>query len=230
MQNNSNISDENTYHRSFFLDEKLFEYILDHTSQPDEIQKSLIETTSRLGRVSAMQVAQDQGVFLSMLVAAIRPKFAVEIGTFTGYSSLAIANALPENGKLLCCDVSEEWTSVASEYWEKAGVDEKIELVIAPAKQTLANLPDDMEIDFAFIDADKGGYLEYYEQIVPRLSENGLIAIDNVLWSGRVVNPEISDDDTISIRNFNDHVSQDDRVSSVMLSVGDGLTLVRRAN
>ena len=230
MQNNSNISDGNTYHRSFFLDEKLFEYILGHTSQPDETQKSLIETTSRLGRVSAMQVAQDQGVFLYMIVAAIRPEFAVEIGTFTGYSSLAIAKALPPNGKLLCCDVSEEWTSVASEYWKKADVAEKIDLVIAPAKETLANLPDDKKIDFAFIDADKGGYKEYYEQIVPRLSDHGLIAIDNVLWSGRVVDPKISDEDTVSIRNFNDHVYQDDRVSSVMLSVGDGLTLVKRTN
>ena len=230
MQNNSNISDGNTYHRSFFLDEKLFEYILGHTSQPDETQKSRIETTSRLGHVSAMQVAQDQGVFLYMIVAAIRPEFAVEIGTFTGYSSLAIAKALPPNGKLLCCDVSEEWTSVASDYWKKAGVAEKIDLVIAPAKETLANLPDDKKIDFAFIDADKGGYKEYYEQIVPRLSDHGLIAIDNVLWSGRVVDPKISDEDTVSIRNFNDHVYQDDRVSSVMLSVGDGLTLVKRTN
>jgi len=230
MQNNSNISNEKIHRRSFFLDEKLFEYILDHTSQPDETQQSLIETTSELGRVSAMQIAQDQGVFLYMLVAAIRPDFAVEVGTFTGYSSLAIAKALPENGKLLCCDVSEEWTSVANRYWEKAGVAEKIELVIAPAKETLATLPDDKKIDFAFIDADKGGYLEYYEEIVSRLSEHGLIAIDNVLWSGRVVDAEISDDDTVSIRNFNDYVAQDERVSSVMLSIGDGLTLVKRTN
>ena len=106
----------------------------------------------------------------------------------------------------------------------------KIELIIAPAKQTLVNLPDDKKIDFAFIDADKGGYLEYYEEIVPRLSDHGLIAIDNVLWSGRVINQEISDDDTVSIRKFNDHVSQDDRVSSVMLSIGDGITLVKRTN
>ena len=161
MQNNSNISDEKTHRRSFFLDEKLFRYILDHTSQPDETQLSLIETTSELGKVSAMQIAQDQGVFLQILVAAIQPDFAVEVGTFTGYSSLAIAKALPENGKLLCCDISEEWTSVANRYWEKAGVAEKIELVIAPAKETLANLPDNKKIDFAFIDADKGGYLEY---------------------------------------------------------------------
>ena len=143
---------------------------------------------------------------------------------------MAIAKALPPNGKLLCCDVSEEWTSVASDYWKKAGVAEKIDLVIAPAKETLANLPDDKKIDFAFIDADKGGYKEYYEQIVPRLSDHGLIAIDNVLWSSRVVDPKISDEDTVSIRNFNDHVYQDDRVSSVMLSVGDGLTLVKRTN
>ena len=230
MQNNSNNSEEKKRRRSFFLDEKLFEYILDHTSQPDETQQSLIETTSELGKVSAMQIAQDQGVFLYMLVAAIRPDFAVEVGTFTGYSSLAIAKALPENGKLLCCDVSEEWTSVANRYWEKAGVAEKIELVIAPAKETLANLPDGKKIDFAFIDADKGGYLEYYEEIVSRLSEHGLIAVDNVLWSGKVVDAEISDDDTVSMRNFNDYVAKDERVSSVMLSIGDGLTLVKRTN
>ena len=230
MQNNSNISEEKKRRRSFFLDEKLFEYILDHTSQPDETQQSLIETTSELGKVSAMQIAQDQGVFLYMLVAAIRPDFAVEVGTFTGYSSLAIAKALPENGKLLCCDVSEEWTSIANRYWEKAGVAEKIELVIAPAKETLANLPDGKKIDFAFIDADKGGYLRYYEEIVSRLSEHGLIAIDNVLWSGKVVDAEISDDDTVSMRNFNDYVAKDERVSSVMLSIGDGLTLVKRTN
>jgi len=230
MQNNSNNSEEKKRRRSFFLDEKLFEYILDHTSQPDETQQSLIETTSELGKVSAMQIAQDQGVFLYMLVAAIRPDFAVEVGTFTGYSSLAIAKALPENGKLLCCDVSEEWTSVANRYWEKAGVAEKIELVIAPAKETLANLPDGKKIDFAFIDADKGGYLRYYEEIVSRLSEHGLIAIDNVLWSGKVVDAEISDDDTVSMRNFNDYVAKDERVSSVMLSIGDGLTLVKRTN
>ena len=230
MQNNSNISDEKRHHRSFFLDEKLFGYILDHTSQPDENQISLIETTSELGKVSAMQIAQDQGVFLYILVAAIQPDFAVEVGTFTGYSSLAIAKALPENGKLLCCDVSEEWTSIANRYWEKAGVAEKIELVIAPAKETLANLPDNKQIDFAFIDADKGGYLDYYEEIVSRLSEHGLIAVDNVLWSGRVIDAEISDDDTVAMRNFNDYVAQDKRVSSVMLSIGDGLTLVKLTN
>tara|TARA_B100000700_G_scaffold75726_1_gene84751 strand:+ start:444 stop:1127 length:684 start_codon:yes stop_codon:yes gene_type:complete len=227
MQNNSN---EKPRPRSFFLNEELFEYILEHTSMPDKNQKSLISKTSKLGRVSAMQISQDQGMFLHMLVSVIRPKFAVEIGTFTGYSSLAIAKALPENGKLLCCDVSEEWTAIAREHWIKAGVEEKIDLVIAPASKTLADLPVDKKIDFAFIDADKSGYLEYYEAIVPRLSEHGLIAIDNVLWSGRVVHSEVSDSDTISIKKFNDHVSEDERVSSVMLSIGDGLTLVKRVS
>ena len=227
MQNNSN---EGPRPRSFFLDEELFEYILNHTSSPDKNQKSLIAKTSELGRISAMQISQDQGMFLYMLVSAIRPDFAVEIGTFTGYSSLAIAKALPDNGKLLCCDISEEWTSIAREHWNEAGVEEKIELVIAPASETLTNLPSDKKIDFAFIDADKSGYLEYYEAIVPRLSEHGLIAIDNVLWSGRVVDAEVSDNDTVCIREFNDHVSKDRRVSSVMLSIGDGLTLVKQAD
>ena len=214
--------------RSFFLDEALHHYVVSHSAAPDDVQASLIETTAALGPLAFMQVAPDQGTFLSLLVGAVRPLFAVEVGTFTGYSSLAIARALPEGGRLLCCDVSEEWTTVARHHWEAAGVADRIDLVIGPATDTLAGLPAEAQVDFAFIDADKGGYLSYYEALVPRLSPHGLIAVDNVLWSGRVVDPDAEDADTVAIRAFNDHVAADPRVEAVMLSVGDGVTLIGR--
>ena len=215
-------------HRSFFLDEALHHYVASHSAAPDDIQASLIETTAALGPLAFMQVAPDQGAFLSLVVGAVRPFFAVEVGTFTGYSSLAIARSLPEGGRLLCCDVSEEWTTVARRHWEAAGVADRIDLVIGPAADTLAGLPAETQVDFGFIDADKGGYLNYYEALVPRLSPHGLIAVDNVLWSGRVVDPDAQDTDTVAIRAFNDHVAADPRVEAVMLSVGDGVTLIRR--
>ena len=215
-------------HRSFFLDEALHHYVVSHSATPDDIQMSLIETTAALGPLAFMQVAPDQGAFLSLLVGAVRPFFAVEVGTFTGYSSLAIARALPEGGRLLCCDVSEEWTTVARRHWEAAGVADRIDLVVGPAADTLAGLPAAARVDFAFIDADKGGYLDYYEALVPRLSPHGLIAVDNVLWSGRVVDPNAEDAETVAIRAFNDHVAADPRVEAVMLSVGDGVSLIGR--
>ena len=214
--------------RSFFLDEALHHYVVSHSAAPDDIQASLIEPTAALGPLAFMQVAPDQGAFLSLLVGALRPLFAVEVGTFTGYSSLAIARALPEGGRLLCCDVAEEWTTVARRHWEAAGVADRIDLVIGPATDTLAGLPAEAQVDFAFIDADKGGYLNYYEALVPRLSPHGLIAVDNVLWSGRVVDPDAEDADTVAIRAFNDHVAADPRVEAVMLSVGAGVTLIGR--
>ena len=215
-------------HRSFFLGEDLHDYVLDHTTAGDDVDASLSETTGELGGVARMQVARDQGMFLSMLVSAVRPQLAIEVGTFTGTSSLAIARALPDGGRLLCCDVSEEWTAIARRHWEAAGVSDRIDLVIAPAIQTLRALPDDTPVDFAFIDADKTGYLAYYEELVPRLSDHGLLVVDNVLWSGRVMDPSVVDPDTVALREFNARVVTDDRVEVVMLSIGDGVTLVRR--
>ncbi len=215
-------------HRSFFLGEDLHDYVLDHTTAGDDVDASLSETTGELGGVARMQVARDQGMFLSMLVSAVRPKLAIEVGTFTGTSSLAIARALPDGGRLLCCDVSEEWTAIARRHWEAAGVSDRIDLVIAPAIQTLRALPDDTPVDFAFIDADKTGYLAYYEELVPRLSDHGLLVVDNVLWSGRVMDPSADDDDTVALREFNARVVADDRVDVVMLSIGDGVSVVRR--
>ena len=215
-------------HRSFFLEESLHDYVLDNTTAGDAVDASLSAATRELGGVARMQVARDQGAFLSMLVSAVRPRLAVEVGTFTGFSSLAIARALPDGGRLLCCDVSEEWTAIARRHWEEAGVSDRIDLVIAPAIQTLRAMADDTQVDFAFIDADKTGYLAYYEELVPRLSDHGLLVVDNVLWSGRVMDTSILDDDTVALREFNARVVADDRVEVVMLSIGDGVSVVRR--
>jgi len=215
-------------HRSFFLAEDLHDYVLAHTTPADEVRRSLTEATAALGPWARMQVADDQAALLSTLVAAVRPTLAVEVGTFTGSSSLAIARALPPGGRLLCCDVSDEWTAIARRHWEAAGVDDRIDLVIAPALDTLRSLDDDAVVDFAFVDADKTGYLDYYEELVPRLSPHGILAIDNVLWSGKVLDRAADDDDTEALRVLNDRIVADERVEVVMLSVGDGLTLVRR--
>jgi caffeoyl-CoA O-methyltransferase len=214
--------------RSFFLEDELLDYIMSHSAPADQVQEALIEETAELGWVARMQISVDQGNFLTMLVKTIRPKFAVEIGTFTGFSSISIARGLPENGSLLCCDVSEKWTAIARTYWERAGLNEKIELVLAPAMETLNNLPEDTEIDFVFIDADKGNYKNYYEAVLSRLSNHGMIVIDNVLWSGRVIDENANDEDTHAIKDFNSHIRNDDRVTCTMLSIGDGVSLIQK--
>ena len=214
--------------RSFFLEDDLLDYIMLHSAPADQIQEALIEETVELGWVARMQISVDQGNFLTMLVKAIRPKFAVEIGTFTGFSSISIARGLPENGSLLCCDVSEKWTAIARTYWKKAGLNEKIDLVLAPAMETLDSLPEDTEIDFAFIDADKGNYKNYFEAVLSRLSDHGMIVIDNVLWSGRVIDERANDEDTHAIKDFNSHIRSDDRVTCTMLSIGDGVSLIQK--
>jgi caffeoyl-CoA O-methyltransferase len=175
-----------------------------------------------------MQISPEQGTLLSMLVGIIRPAFAVEVGTFTGYSSLAIARALPPGGRLLCCDISENWTAMARAAWAEAGVDDRIDLKVAPAIDTLRALPADTVVDFAFIDADKGGYTSYYEEILARLSPDGMIAVDNTLWSGAVVDDTDTSVDTVALRAFNAHVAADERTVQVITPIGDGLTLIRR--
>jgi caffeoyl-CoA O-methyltransferase len=175
-----------------------------------------------------MQIAADQGTFLGLLVAAMGARRAVEVGTFTGYSAICIARALGAGGRLLCCDVSEEWTGVARRYWAKAQLEDRIELRLAPAAETLRALPREGQFDFAFIDADKPGYLTYYEEILPRLRPGGLLAVDNVLWSGEIVDASNTDENTRALRAFNDHVAADRRVQSVILAIADGLTLARK--
>ena len=206
---------------------ELHEYVLAHSTPPDDVQRSLMEETAELGRVSGMQIGPEQGAFMTMLTQIVGATNAVEVGTFTGYSSLCIARGLAPGGRLLCCDVSEEWTAIGRRHWERAGVADRIDLRIAPALETLQSLPRDPVIDLVFIDADKGGYLSYYEELVPRLRPGGVLLADNVLWSGRVVGDD-TDDDTVAIRKFNDHVAADPRVDEAMLPIGDGLTLARK--
>ena len=214
-----------------FINDTIYDYVLAHSTQPDATQAALYERTrAEVGPWAGMQIGADQAAFMSILVAALQPRFVVEIGTFTGTSSLAMARSLPEGARMLCCDVSEEWTALAREHWEQAGVSDRIELVIGPASETLAGLPDDQQVDLAFIDADKTGYRDYYEALLPRLSDHGLMLIDNTIWRG-VVADEPSDDDspdTIALRELNDFIAADPRVEVAQLTIGDGVTMVRR--
>ena len=210
------------------LDEPLYAYLLAHRSPDDDVVRELREETAKLGDWAVMQIAPDQATFLRLLVAATGARRAVEVGTFTGLSALAVARGLPADGRLLCLDVSEEWTTIARAAWKKAGVDGKIELRIGPAADTLRSLPLAPQFDFAFIDADKKSYVTYWDEIVKRLSPGGLIAVDNVLWEGEVVRPEEQGQDVVAIRKFNDMVLGDRRVESVMLAIADGLTLARK--
>jgi caffeoyl-CoA O-methyltransferase len=214
--------------KSFHLSPEIHDYLIGHGSPPDTVQRELIEETRKLGGLSMMQIAPEQGAFMTLLTRTIGARRAVEVGTFTGYSALCVARGLPDDGRLLCCDVSEEWTAVGRRFWEKAGVAHKIDLRIGPAAETLRALPAGESFDLAFIDADKQGYPVYYEEILARLRPNGLILVDNVLWFGNVARPEVQDEQTNHIRAFNDKVAADPRVEPVMLAIGDGLTLVRK--
>lgn len=209
------------------ITDELYAYILDHSTPPDEVQAELIERThTSLGRRAGMQIPPEQGTLLTLLTRLVAPRFAVEVGTFTGYSALAIARGLPDDGKLLCCDVSEEWTAVAREAWLKAGVADRVELRIAPALDTLNALPSYPHIDMAFVDANKDGYVEYWEALIPRMRPGALLLADNVLYSGDVVSPTpggAAED----IHRFNEHVRADARVEVVILPIADGLTFAR---
>ena len=214
---------------SAWIEADLATYMDDHSTKPDAVQRRLIERTSQLGGAAVMQIGANQGALLEVLVGGLQPRFAVEIGTFTGYSSIAIARGLRTGGRLLCCDTSEEWTAIAAQHWEEAGVADRIELKIGPADQTLATLEAADEVDFAFIDADKGGYIGYYETLIARLSPHGVIAVDNTLWNGKVLDEGDVSPDTVAIRAFNDHVAADERSIVALTSIGDGLTFIRRS-
>jgi caffeoyl-CoA O-methyltransferase len=205
----------------------LHTYLVAHGTPPDAVQRALIAETQALGGVSQMQIAPEQGAFMTLLTRAIGARRAVEVGTFTGYSALCIARGLPTDGRLVCCDVSEEWTSIARRHWEAAGVADRIELHIGPAAETLATL--DEEWDLAFIDADKPGYPTYWEAILTRMRPGGLLLVDNVLWGGRVASELPADDaNGRAIQAFNDMVVADERVELVMLPISDGLTIARK--
>ena len=206
----------------------LYRYLLDHNPPEDDVLRDLVEETLALGSIGLMQVAREQGAFLTLLGRVLGARRALEIGTFTGYSAICIARGLAEGGTLIACDVSEEWTAIARRYWTRAGLDDRIELRLAPAIETVETLPAEPHLDLVFIDADKTSYHAYYEAVLPRLAPNGLIVFDNVLWMGAVVNPDAQDESTIAIRALNDHVANDERADAVMLPIADGITLVRK--
>jgi caffeoyl-CoA O-methyltransferase len=213
--------------KSFLLSEPLADYLVAHGTPPDAVQEGLIAETAALGPVAGMQVSPEQGAFLTLLTAAIGARRAIEIGTFTGYSALCIARGLPADGRLTCCDVSDEWTAVGRPFWDKAGVTDRIDLRIAPALDTIAALGADERFDLAFIDADKPNYPNYFDALVPKMKTNALILCDNVLWHGAVIDDTAVDDNTKAIKAFNDKVAADPRVETVMLPISDGLTICR---
>lgn len=206
------------------LTDKLYEYSLTVGLREPELFRELREETGKLTD-GEMQIAPEQGPLLAMLVQMLGARNCLEIGTFTGYSSLWVAAALPPDGKLICCDVSEEFTSLARTYWAKAGLTGKIDLRLAPALTTLKQLQDN-SFDYAFIDADKANYDAYYEACLRLVRPGGLIAIDNTLWDGKVADVNVNDPDTIAIRNLNAKIHGDSRVSLAFLPFADGLTLV----
>jgi caffeoyl-CoA O-methyltransferase len=205
------------------------DYLLGHCTAADDVLGELvIETRRAAGGASTMQVSPDEGAFLTMLTRMADARFAVELGAFTGYSSICIARGLAAGGRLLACDTSREWTAIARRYWQRAGVADRIDLRIGPAIETLRALPSDPAIDLAFIDADKTGYPAYYEELLGRLRPGGLIALDNVLLGGRVLDPAYQEEHHQAMRGLNDLFARDDRVEAVMLTMRDGLTLVRK--
>ena len=214
--------------RSHVVDPQLAEYIAAHSTSPDSVQRQLMATTeARTGGYSRMQIGGDQGTLFELFTRAIGARTAIEIGTFTGYSALSIARGLGPEGRLICCDVSEEWTAIAREHWELAGVSDRIDLRIAPALDTLAALPDTLRFDLAFIDADKPNYIHYYEALIPRMKADGVILVDNTLWSLAVLDDQSTDTDTVALREFNRRIADDSRVRCVILPIGDGVTMIQ---
>lgn len=209
------------------LTDDLHAYLLAHGTPPDELTAELIaETRAALPQEAGMQVAPEQAAFLRMLTSLMGVRRAVEVGTFTGLSSLSIARGMAEGGRLICFDISEKFTDVARRFWQRAGVQDRIELRIGAAAERLRELPAEPHLDLAFIDADKEGYQTYWQELVPRMRPGGVLIVDNVLWNGRVLDPQAESDRAIVA--FNDAVLADARVEAVMLPIADGLTLARR--
>ncbi len=205
----------------------LHDYIVAHSTPPDPLLASLIAATAqRYGNHAIMQIGPEQGHFMTMLANLMGARAVIEVGTFTGYSSICLARGLAPGGRLICCDVSEEWTSLAREYWAKAGVSDRIELRLGPALGTLRALPPDPAFDLAFIDADKTGYQGYWDELVPRMRPGGVILVDNTFLHQRIFQAD-PDPDAAAIRAFNDQVAADGRVELVMLPIGDGLIIAR---
>ncbi len=215
--------------RRYVMSERIEDYVAAHAPE-SEAARRLRAETAKLPQ-AGMQIGADQAAFLALLVRSTGAKRCIEIGTFTGYSALALAAALPADGRLVCCDISEEWTAIARRHWSAAGVSGRIDLRIAPALDTLKDLLARGEagsFDFAFIDADKSAYDAYYEACLKLLRPGGLIALDNMLWSGRVADPDHHDADTDAIRTLNARICADSRVDAALLTVGDGVMLARK--
>jgi caffeoyl-CoA O-methyltransferase len=213
--------------KSIGLSDDLHAYLVAHNGPADPLLAELTaETRATLPDHANLQIAPEQAPFLTFLTRLVGARDAVEVGTFTGLSSIAIARGLPADGRLICCDVSEEFTAIAREYWARAGLADRIELRLGPAVETLATLPPDPHLDLAFIDADKVGYPAYWEALVPRMRPGGILVVDNVLRHGQVLAPTTPEDHAIVA--FNTQVQADPRVTPVMLPLGDGLTLARR--
>ena len=213
--------------RNVKLDDRLYAYLQEHSLRELAVQKELREATAGM-KHAGMQISPEQGQFMALLARTVNAKRAIEVGVFTGYSSLAVALALPADGRLVACDVNEEWTAMARKFWEKAGVAKRIELKLQPAQRTLDELiaaGESGTYDFAFIDADKSRYMAYYERCLALLRKGGLIVVDNTLWSGAVADASKDDEDTRAIRAFNDAVHRDTRVAASLLPIGDGVTL-----
>jgi caffeoyl-CoA O-methyltransferase len=215
--------------RSRFIDPVIDDYAAAHSTPPDADQLELQRITQeKTGRAAAMQIGDDQAVLMEMLVRAMGARRAVEIGTFTGYSALAVARGLVPGGRLLCCDVSQEWASIARAAWQDAGVADRIELRVGPGLETLHALPPGEQFDFAFIDADKTGYARYYEQVLARLRPGGLMLLDNTLQGGQVAGDLADDEDVAAIRSLNDAIAADPRVKVLLIPIGDGVSVVQK--
>jgi caffeoyl-CoA O-methyltransferase len=216
--------------RTIALTEALYEYLLEVSLREPDILLRLREETA-VDRLARMQISPEQGQFMALLVRLTGARRCLEIGVFTGYSALVTALALPDDGTIVACDVDERWTTIARRYWAEAGVAHKIDLRLAPALQTLDALVSAGQsgsYDMAFIDADKENYLPYYERSLQLLRRGGLVVADNTLWSGRVADPEVADEDTVAIRRFNELLHRDERVDLSLVPIGDGLTLARK--
>lgn len=216
--------------KTLMLPDRLYRYLLAVSLRESELLRQLREETAK-DPMARMQIAPEQGQFMAMLLELLGARRVLEIGVYTGYSALCMASALPPDGRLVACDLSEEWTRVARRYWRAAGLADRIDLRLAPALDTLAALHADghgASFDFAFIDADKREYQAYFEAVLKLLRVGGLMAIDNTLWNGSVVDPDDQSEDTVAIRSFNEHLHRDHRVSLSLVPIGDGLTLARK--
>lgn len=216
--------------RTIGLNERLYRYLLDASLREDPVLAELRTKTAAMPEAN-YQIAPEQGQFMAFLARAIGARRYLEIGTFTGYSALVVALALPADGEVIACDLSREWTDIARSFWQRAGVADRIQLELRPALQTLADLRErgeDGRFDLAFIDADKTGYPEYYEQCLALLRPGGIVMVDNTLWSGAVADPADRSADTEAIRAFNRQLQQDERIELSLIPIGDGLTLARK--